>query len=113
MTNIIKPPKEVSPAAEGRRSPVSVLRFGQDGQSLGGELAMDDSLPLDQSFLNEYFDCQSPLPLICDEINTQGNNFYEFGAFNLPNVRFDDLGLETWDVNDFFSEENINLGETK
>lgn len=31
----------------------------------------DDSLPLDQAFLNDFFDCHPPSPLIWDKINTQ------------------------------------------
>ncbi|KAL8494978.1 hypothetical protein ACS0TY_019229 [Phlomoides rotata] len=75
VTNIIKPPRVVVPMTaeppaeepcENMCSPTSVLNF-----NLGADdLMMDDSLPLDQSFLNDYFDGKLPSPLGWDEINT-------------------------------------------
>ncbi|CAI9768858.1 unnamed protein product [Fraxinus pennsylvanica] len=65
---------------------------------------MDDSLPLDQCFLTEYFDFQSPSPLIFEEINVAKTELDEDS--NDVSIDFDDDFMSlTWDVNDFFEDQ--------
>ncbi|KAL2478711.1 Ethylene-responsive transcription factor CRF5 [Forsythia ovata] len=67
-------------------------------------MLMDDGLPLDQSFLNEFFDFQSPAQLIYGENSVVepvldgnfGDNYVDLG---------DDFSSLTWDVNDFFEDQ--------
>ncbi|KAL2461503.1 Ethylene-responsive transcription factor CRF4 [Abeliophyllum distichum] len=67
-------------------------------------MLMDDGLSLDQSFLNEFFDFESPAQLICGENSVIepvldgnfGDNSVDLG---------DDISSLTWDVNDFFEEQ--------
>ncbi|XP_022897307.1 pathogenesis-related genes transcriptional activator PTI6-like [Olea europaea var. sylvestris] len=68
------------------------------------DLLMDDSLPLDQCFLTEYFDFQSPSPLVFDEINVAKTELDEDP--NDVSIDLDaDFRSPTWDVNDFFEDQ--------
>lgn len=68
------------------------------------DLLMDDSLPLDQCFLKEYFDFQSPSPLVFDEINVAKTELDEDP--NDVSIDLDaDFRSPTWDVNDFFEDQ--------
>ncbi|KAL3622202.1 hypothetical protein CASFOL_033613 [Castilleja foliolosa] len=64
------------------------------------DLLTDDCLPLDQCFLNDYFDFRSPAPLIYNEINLPdvvlGDDLFELG---------DDFGSMTWDISDFLVDQ--------
>ncbi|KAL2468794.1 Ethylene-responsive transcription factor CRF4 [Forsythia ovata] len=77
---------------------------GQSVVQNEGDLLMDDCLPLDQCFLTEYFDFQSPSPLIFEEINvakTELDEDFKDVSIDLD----DDFRSPTWDVNDFFEDQ--------
>ncbi|KAG8391911.1 hypothetical protein BUALT_Bualt01G0236200 [Buddleja alternifolia] len=70
------------------------------------ELLMEDCLPLDQCFLNDYFDFRSPSPLIYDEISVPEEVLVE----NFDGVAIDlgdDFESLTWDVNEFFEDQTF------
>ncbi|KAL2479245.1 Ethylene-responsive transcription factor CRF4 [Forsythia ovata] len=67
-------------------------------------MLMDDGLPLDQSFLNEFFDFESPAQLIYGE-NSVVESMLD-GDFDDNYVDLgDDFSSLTWDVNDFFEDQ--------
>ncbi|KAI3444453.1 hypothetical protein Pfo_001118 [Paulownia fortunei] len=140
MTNFIRPPEMVAPAAitsvsgddsgkeescENLCSPTSVLRFKNRGnddvenqraeqvmknscslvvEEDVGELLMDDCLPLDQCFLNDYFDYRSPSPLIYDEISVPEEVWEEDFDDGVVIDMDDDFGSLTWDVSEFLED---------
>ncbi|GFP91944.1 ethylene-responsive transcription factor crf4 [Phtheirospermum japonicum] len=69
------------------------------------DLLTDDCLPLDRSFLNDYFDFRSPSPLIYNEVNVPevvlGDDFFDGVDFEFG----DDFGSLTWDVNEFLEDQ--------
>ncbi|XP_057780338.1 pathogenesis-related genes transcriptional activator PTI6-like [Salvia miltiorrhiza] len=99
VTNFLKPPQreaeettvaeECSRKEEGYGSPISVLGFlgfrGNDlmNDKFEDEVLMDESLPLDRSFLDDF----DSLPLICDEIS-------------VPKLDIDDFASLPWDFVD-------------
>ncbi|KAI5647163.1 hypothetical protein M9H77_33168 [Catharanthus roseus] len=110
-------------------SPTSVLRFNNggklgeenkfkwrpldDGKSQNNSFWNDDGLPLDQCFLNEYFDFRSPSPLIYEDQEQEHQVLEEEeGYFDDNIIGGDDddnldLGLSNWafDVNDFLEDQ--------
>lgn len=130
VTNFMKPPERAEEAApppcpeavtatgedsgkeegcESYGSPISVLGFlGFSGNDLNNqiieeEVLLDECLPLDQSFLDDfdqdYALVEAPLPLIYDQMSA-------------PKIEIDDFGSLHWDfVNDFFQEDSSMVTE--
>ncbi|XP_051146947.1 pathogenesis-related genes transcriptional activator PTI6-like [Andrographis paniculata] len=113
MTNFKKPPLETATEEETAAtaeeevcenrlpSPTSVLRGNEAAKGTVGDeggLYVDDCLPLDECFLNDYFDFRAPSPLdYCDPISAPPVEDDEIVAVDLK----DDLVPFAWDVDDF------------
>ncbi|GMP43702.1 hypothetical protein CsSME_00012964 [Camellia sinensis var. sinensis] len=120
------PPPEINLAAvsgydsgkESRNvsSPTSVLRFSPPEEAeppvavaeIGS--VVDDCLPLDQCFLNDFFDFRSPSPMLFEEVRVSlpeidsvlGTDLCDISSVSL-NLD-DDFRSISWNVDDFFQD---------
>lgn len=116
ITNFIKPPTRVSSPEmsisecdSGKElldlsSPTSVLVIEkQCSKGGGGKIDVDDCLPLDSSFVNEFFDFGSPSPMIYED-----NSIPETVLEGDISLEFDENLRSCWlELDDFFDDNPL------
>ncbi|KAM7472270.1 hypothetical protein LguiA_010453 [Lonicera macranthoides] len=125
ITNFIKPPTRVSSPeitiseCDSSKelpdlcSPTSVLNFNfkkdkdkEQCSNEGGKIDVDDGLPLDSSFLNDFFDFRSPSPIIYEDKSIP-ETVVE-GDFGDISLEFDENLRSCWlELDDFFDDNPL------
>ncbi|KAF8379656.1 hypothetical protein HHK36_029100 [Tetracentron sinense] len=86
---------------QNRLQPVKEIQEGQGETSLPDNFC--DYMPLDSSFLNDFFDFQTPVPALFDDISLPDNVVGDdFGDMFLSSG--EDFGLSTWQFDNYFQD---------